>query len=161
MNRNYNPAYYPTTDQNVLRGSLLMTFDAYNGNFDDHFLVTVNGTKRDNEYHKSDRLYSTYLYVGDVVNISIVSPAGNNYAFTGTRTDYTIIEVDNNNGIYTNTPTIGIGGNQIFFTVATIPTAYNFDYNISSQTDGGTFRIMAQNHNLIQTQNNEYINYQH
>lgn len=125
----YNPANYPIKDDNVLRGSLLMTLTNYFDDPNDYYTVTVNGTLRDQQYVKTDNFYSTYLYVDDVVTITYYGTVSQVYV-TAERKDYTTISVDYDNGIEFVPITPTIVGSSITFTATTVNSAYNFDYLI-------------------------------
>lgn len=128
----YNPANYPIKQDDVLRGSLLMTLTNYIDDPSDYFTITVNGTLRDQQYSKSNNLYSTYLYVDDVVTITYYGTVPQVYV-TAERKDYTTISVDFDNGTDFVPITPTIVGSSITFTATTVNSSYNFDYIIGIQ----------------------------
>jgi uncharacterized delta-60 repeat protein len=129
----YNPANYPIFDSDVLRGSLLMTFDNPNNDPNAFYTVSVNGALRDQQYLDTNNFFSTYLYVGDVVAVTIFGGEVSEY-LNVTRTDYTTDVIDGDNGIRTINVTNVSGSDSVTFTATTVSTSYNFDYRISLGT---------------------------
>lgn len=128
----YNPANYPIKDDNVLRGSLLMTFNN-NGILTSYYSVVVNSSLRDQEYVSTDNFFSTYLYVGDVVTVTIYGGEVSEYLDVK-RTDYSTIDVDGNDGISTIDITNISGSDSVTFTVEVLPSDYNFEYRVDLGT---------------------------
>lgn len=156
----YRPAYYPTVDNSVLRGSLLMTMINFVDDPADFYTVYINGVIKDREYRKTFGLDSWYLYVGDVVRIEIDGTVPT-YAAGVLRRDYTTVDLLGNNGIYETDITPVISGNSITFTATTVNTAYNFEYEVELEIIDTNFRILTEYSEILQAQDNAYINYEH
>lgn len=156
----YNPAYYPTTENSVLRGTLLMTMINFVDDPADYYTVYINGVMKDREYRKTLGLDSWYLYVGDVVRIEIDGTVPT-YAAGVLRRDYTTVDLNGNNGIYETDITPVISGNSITFTATTINSAYNFEYEVELELIDDSFIILAEDSRKLQAQSGAYINYEH
>ena len=130
----YNPANYPIFDSNVLRGSLLMTFDNPNNDATAYYTVTVNSDLRNQEYTDSNSLFTTYLYVGDVVTIVINNGQSSQY-LGAKRTDYTTDAVYGDNGISTTNVSSISNISTLTFTASTVNTSYNFEYELNLGTE--------------------------
>jgi hypothetical protein len=197
----YNPANFPIREDNVLRGSLLITFNNIFDNPSSYFDVVVNSSIRDQEYYDTVGFFSTYLYTGDTVTVTLYNGEASQ-TLGLRRVDYTTEAFGGNDGIYDIYITGVSGTNAITFTTTTVNTAYNFEYVLDidtgilpsptptpsitatptitpsmtltpsvtptmtptmtpTVTPVNTFRIKTENNNLIQTENLEYINYQH
>ena len=130
----YNPANYPIADSNILRGSLIMTFDNPYNDPNAYYTVTVNSQLRNQEYVDSNNLFTTYLYVGDVVTVTMYGGLISQYLDV-TRIDFTTDAQEGNNGIYTVNVTNVSGSDTVTFTATTVNTSYNFEYHL----DLGTF----------------------
>jgi uncharacterized delta-60 repeat protein len=130
----YNPANYPIADSDILRGSLIMTFDNPNNDADAYYTVTVNSDLRNQEYTDSNNLFTTYLYVGDVVTIVINNGQSSQY-LGAKRTDYTTDALYGDNGIrIVNVSSIG-NISTLTFTASTVNTSYNFEYELNLGTE--------------------------
>lgn len=130
----YNPANYPIVDSNILRGSLLMNFDNPNNDPTAYYAVTVNGNNRDQEYITTDNFFSTYLYVGDVVNIIMYNGQSSQYLGVK-RTDFTTDSNNSNSGISTVNVASISNISSITFTATTVNTSYNFEYSLALGTE--------------------------
>ena len=178
-----------------------MTFDNPNNDANAFYTVTVNSSIRNQEYYDSNNLFTTYLYVGDVVTVTLYGGEISEYLDV-TRIDYTTDAVFGNNGITTVNIDAVSGSGTVTFSATTVSTSYNFEYHVDmgtlipptptptpsvtatqtvtptmsvtpsvtptmtptmtpTVTPVNTFRIKTENNNLIQTENLEYINYQH
>jgi hypothetical protein len=129
----YNPANYPIFDSNVLRGSLIVTFDNLNNDANAYYTVTVNSDLRNQEYYDSNNLFTTYLYVGDVVTVTIYGGEASEYLDV-TRIDFTTDSVYGDNGINTVNVDSVSGIDTITFTATTVNTSYNFEYYLDAGT---------------------------
>jgi uncharacterized delta-60 repeat protein len=122
-----------------MRGSLLVTFDELiDDRGVDSFSISVNGVQRDLHFTDVNNYYSTYVFTGNSVSITIgtndptVIP---NVSIT--RLDYTTDAEGIDNGIKETQiyPVYSGSLNQIFsFTAETINSAYNFHYKINIST---------------------------
>jgi len=129
----YNPAYYPITDDNVLRGSLIITFNNPNNDANAYYTVTVNSQLRSQEYVDSNDLFTTYLYVGDTVTVRLFGGDVSEYIVVR-RTDFTTEAQGDNNGINTVNIMSGFGSDSVTFMTTTVNTSYNFEYRINMGT---------------------------
>jgi hypothetical protein len=129
----YNPANYPIVDSDVLRGSLLMTFDNPNNDANAFYTVTVNSDLRDQQFSDTSNLFSTYLYVGDIVTVTLFGGGTSEY-LNVTRTDYTTDVIGEDDGIRTINITSVSGSDSVTFTATTVNTSYNFEYRIDMGT---------------------------
>jgi hypothetical protein len=129
----YNPANYPIVDSDVLRGSLLMTFNNPNNDANAFYTVSVNSALRDQEYTDTTDFFSTYLYVGDVVTVTLFGGLASEF-LTVTRTDYTTDVIGEDDGIRTINITSVSGSDSVTFTATTISTSYNFEYHVDMGT---------------------------
>jgi len=154
------PAYYPIQEQDILRGTLLMTMINFDDDPADYYTVYINGVIKDREYRKTFGLDSWYLYYGDVVRIEIDGTVPF-YTAGVLRRDYTIINIGNNDGIYETDITPTISGNSITFTATTVNTAYNFEYEVELEIIDTDFVIKTESDEKIKAQNDAYINYEH
>jgi len=155
----YRPAYYPTVDNNVMRGSLLMTMINFLDDPADYYTVYINGVMRDREYRKTLGLDSWQLYVGDVVRVEIDGTVPI-YEAGVLRRDFTTVDSDGNNGIYETDITPTISGNSITFTATTVNSAYNFEYEVELELID-TFVILTENSEELQAEDSSLINYEH
>jgi hypothetical protein len=129
----YNPANYPIADSNILRGSLIMNFNNPNNDPNAYYTVTVNSQLRNQEYVDSNNLFTTYLYVGDVV--TIVMYGGESSQYLGVRrTDFTTNAGYGDNGINTIVVSSTSNTNSVTFTATTVNTSYNFEYQLNLGT---------------------------
>lgn len=110
-----------------MRGSLLITYydtDGFGGNY---YRVTVNGEIRTVHYSDITGLYSTYIYLGDVVTITAIADVKSSFSIT--RTDYTTDDVNGDDGIK-NTLINTSRSSSVTFTATTVNTAYGFEYKV-------------------------------
>jgi hypothetical protein len=156
----YNPAYYPTLENSILRGTLLMTMINFEDDPADYYTVYINGIIRDREYRKTNGLDSWQLYVGDVVRVEIDGTVPT-YSGGVLRRDYTTKNLNQNDGIYETDITPTVSGNSITFTATTINSAYNFEYEVELEIIDGSFIILTENSDYIQAESSAYINYEH
>ena len=118
-----------------MRGSLLLTFNEYQT--PDYVDIYVNSELRDLRNNDVENLYSTYLYVGDVVTINLI---GTIYDKTIdiTRTNYTTNDQNGDNGItqtyITGTTGTSISAITVTFTATTIADTYDFEYLVDART---------------------------
>jgi photosystem II stability/assembly factor-like uncharacterized protein len=129
----YNPANYPIADSDVLRGSLIITFNNPNNDANAYYTVNVNSTLRNQEYYDSNSLFTTYLYVGDVVTVTIYGGEVSEYLDV-IRTDFTTDAEYGDNGITTVNVTSVSGSGEVTFTATTVNTSYNFEYHVDMGT---------------------------
>jgi hypothetical protein len=131
----------PTPTPNVaqqVRGSLLMSFDELVSDYGlDSYEVQVNGAVRDLHYTPITNLYSTFLYSGDTVTITLNGDELENRQINVYRVDYTTDASNGNMGI-TQVGVTGVTGTSVStlsltFTVTGIQNDYNFEYRIGSQ----------------------------
>lgn len=123
-----------------MRGSILVTFDELiNDRGIDSFAVVVNSIDRDLHFTDSDKLYTTYVFTGDVVQFTIQHTNDFRGAIDITRIDYTTDDEGGDLGIKETiiTPTISSGTTfyTATFTGSTVPSAYNFKYHINARTN--------------------------
>jgi hypothetical protein len=156
----YNPAYYPTLENSILRGTLLMTMINFEDDPADYYTVYINGIIRDREYRKTNGLDSWQLYVGDVVRVEIDGTVPT-YSGGVLRRDYTTKDLNENDGIYETDITPTLSGNSITFTATTINSSYNFEYEVELEIIDGSFIILTENSDYIQAESSAYINYEH
>jgi hypothetical protein len=140
-----------------MRGSLLFTFDQvpnYAGV--DNYTITVNGQTRVLNYNNNDNLYTTYIYSGDSVTITI-SPELNDFSVY--RRDYTTDDQGGDNGIRDVFITGTTGTTSVSFTATTISTDYNFEYRVGATTYTGiTYNIITEDlRDILAEDNNELI----
>ena len=128
------PTPTPGTSERM-RGSLLMTFNEYQT--PDYVNVYVNSELRDLHNNDVENLYSTYLYLNDIVTIEVI---GTIYDKTIdiTRTNYTTNDQNADNGItqtyITGTTGTSISAITITFTATTIADTYDFEYLVDART---------------------------
>ena len=133
------PAPTPTGTPPML-GSLIMSFDELVADRGvDNYSVTVNGLNRDTQFTEATNLYSTFLYSGDVVTISLIRDASPSMASTlsVSRRDYTTDDQGNDMGIRDTFITSGSSlstSSSITFTATTIAQDYNFEYRVIGTT---------------------------
>ena len=106
-----------------------MTFDNPNNDVNAFYTVSVNSTLRDQEYSDTNDFFSTYLYVGDVVTVTIFGGGVSEYLDV-TRTDYTTDVIGEDDGIRTINITSVSGSDSVTFTATTVNTSYNFEYHV-------------------------------
>jgi hypothetical protein len=140
-----------------MRGSLLFTFDQvpnYAGV--DNYTITVNGQTRVLNYNNNDNLYTTYIYSGDSVTITI-SPELNDFSVY--RRDYTTDDQGGDNGIRDVFITGTTGTYSVSFTATTISTDYNFEYRVEGTTSNiVTYNIITEDlRDILAEDNNELI----
>jgi len=127
------------------RGSILMTLDEVNVNplGINNIEVSVNNASRKFIYNDINNLYSTYVYVGDVmtfslVNLDLLPATTSNVSLNITRRDYTTDATGGNAGIIdtfiTGVTSSSVTGStiDIVITATTAPNSYNFEYLIES-----------------------------
>jgi len=122
-----------------MRGALLINFDELVKDFGlDYIEISVNGSIRRIRYQDTNTLYTTPIYLNDVVSLSIyTSPTDLDKQISITRKDYTIDAEDGDNGIRNTFITSGSGNSNpltVTFTGATTSDAYGFRYIITSQS---------------------------
>ena len=110
-----------------------MTFDNPNNDPSAYYTVTVNSQLRNQEYVDSNNLFTTYLYVGDVVTVTMYGGLVSQYLDV-TRIDFTTDAEYGNNGIYTVNVDSVSGSNTVTFTATTVNTSYNFEYHLDMGT---------------------------
>jgi hypothetical protein len=110
-----------------------VTFDNPNNDANAYYTVTVNSDLRNQEYYDSNSLFTTYLYVGDVVTVTLYGGEITQY-FDLTRIDFTTDAVYDDNGINTVNITNVSGSGSITFTATTVNTSYNFEYHLGMGT---------------------------
>lgn len=123
-----------------MRGSLIITFiEDIVGDFVDFYNVYVNGEHRDLSYTKSTKLYSTYLYIGDNVTITLTTPPYIQKTIDVNRIDYTTDNENSDNGIKTTyisgTTESVLSGLTLSFIVSTLSSSYDFEYRINCTTE--------------------------
>jgi len=122
-----------------MRGSVLVTFDEYIKNRGiDSYSVSIN-VVRDVQFTDCTNLYSTYMYVGDVVTFTVSHSSDVQADITIKRIDYTTDDEGGDNGIkeVVISPVItklGTTVTRAVFTGSTVPSAYNFKYLIETNT---------------------------
>ena len=110
-----------------MRGTLLMSFaESINGRGGTHYIVTVNNGPRQYFWFDTTSLYSTFINVGDVVNIVLTGGTAPT-TIDVSRRDFTTDDEGGDNGIKLTSIT-GTSNPSITFTVAARPDAYNFHY---------------------------------
>ena len=110
-----------------MRGTLLMSFaESINGRGGTHYIVTVNNGPRQYFWFDTTSLYSTFINVGDVVNVILTGGTAPT-TIDVSRRDFTTDDEGGDNGIKLTTIT-GTSDPSITFTVAAGPDAYNFHY---------------------------------
>ena len=124
-----------------MRGSILVNFDELiDDRGVDQYSVAVNNVLRDTHSTATNNLYSTFMFVGDVVQYALTLTAGPYKNISIKRVDYTTDAEDGDRGIketeiipdvLVNTTT----SYAVRFTGETVSNAYNFKYVI----DGATF----------------------
>jgi uncharacterized delta-60 repeat protein len=119
-----------------MRGSILVTFDeAINDRGIDRFSVFVNNVQRDFHYTDINNYYSTFCFLGDVVEFNLVFSVGTQAQVSVIRRDFTTDDEGGDRGIketpVTNTTSTVY---NFIFTATTRPDAYNFHYIIDAQT---------------------------
>ena len=155
------PPPTPTpTIEGAMRGSLIMTFDQILNNVQlDSYSVTVNGEKRVLNHLNTENLYTTYIYDGDVVTITVGADLND---FEVYRRDYSTEDIYGTNGIFDTFITSAAGVYTVTFTVTTIPQDYNFEYRVIATKVSAPANIMTElsvdiltedNKELITTQN--------
>lgn len=110
-----------------------MTFDNPYNDPSAYYTVTVNSQLRNQEYVDSNNLFTTYLYVGDVVTVTMYGGLVSQYLDV-TRIDFTTDAEYGNNGIYTVNVDSVSGSNTVTFTATTVNTSYNFEYHLDMGT---------------------------
>jgi hypothetical protein len=123
-----------------MRGSILVTFsELIKDRGIDSFSVTVNNELRDNHFTDITNYYSTFMFVGDVVQFTVTHDSGAVVPIISViRKDYTTDDDGGDYGIKDTaiTPTVVVSSTQtvITFTGITRPDAYNFKYIINAST---------------------------
>lgn len=132
------------TGSTAMRGSLIITYDevvdARGGNY---YGVTVNGQDRDLHFTDIENLYSTFLYTGDTVVLTVTHPSAYPPYIGLYRRAYT---TDNeggdmgikNTGIIYTTTVVNSTTRTYTFTTSVLPGTYDFEYRITVST-GQTF----------------------
>lgn len=110
-----------------------MTFDNPNNDPNAYYTVTVNSQLRNQEYVDSNNLFTTYLYVGDIVTVTLFGGEVSEYLDV-TRIDFTTDAEDGNNGIYTVNVDEVYGSDTVSFMATTVNTSYNFEYHLDLGT---------------------------
>jgi hypothetical protein len=133
------PSATPSVSTERVRGSLLITFEEEINNLGiDKVDVYVNGYKRDFMSMDIEEKYSYQIYSGDSVTISITTNSVLAPTFSISKYDFTINDVNDNNGISgtTVTGTTSQVGNvySISFTVSPNSNDYNFEYLVLCET---------------------------
>lgn len=150
------PTPSPTPLPNQMRGSLIFTFDQtpnYKGI--DNYTITVNGQPRVLNYNNNDNLYTTYIYSGDSVTITI-SPELNDFSVY--RRDYTTDDQGGDMGIRDVFITGNTGTYSITFTVTTSSIDYNFEYRVGATTyTGVTYNILTEDTKDILAEDNDEL----
>jgi hypothetical protein len=124
-----------------MRGSILVTFDELiNDRGIDSFQVLVNSELRDNHFTDISNYYSTFMFVGDVVQFTVNHDLGAVVPIISViRKDYTTDDDGGDYGIKDTdiTPTVVVSSTQtvITFTGSTVADAYNFKYVINASTN--------------------------
>jgi uncharacterized delta-60 repeat protein len=117
-----------------MRGSILVTFDELvDDRGIDSFAVFINGILRDSHWTDINNYYSTYVNVGQVVEIQILYQGSSPNLISLVRKDFTTDDEGGDNGIKETsiTPTITNPTPTIYnirFTATTRNDAYNFHY---------------------------------
>jgi len=128
-----------------MRGSILVTFDELvNDRGIDNWSIEVGpGTNQLRDVHFTDcnNLYSTFMFVGNVVTFVVNHSLDTDANVTVKRIDYTTDDEGGDNGIkeVNITPVIQtfVFSQKITianFTGSTVPSAYNFKYVIDART---------------------------
>jgi hypothetical protein len=128
-----------------MRGSVLVTFDELvnDRGIDNYQLEIGPGTNQLRDVHFTDctNLYSTYMFVGNIVTFSVIHSLDTDADITIKRFDYTTDDENGDNGIkeVNITPVIQtfVFSEKITiatFTGSTVPSAYNFKYVIDART---------------------------
>ena len=126
----------------AMRGSLIMTFDQILNNVQiDSYSVTVNGEYRVLNHLNTENLYTTYIYDGDVVTITVGVDLND---FEVYRRDYSTEDIYGTNGIFDTFITSDAGVYTITFTVTTIPQDYNFEYRVTATKVSAPANIMTE-----------------
>jgi hypothetical protein len=150
------PRIYPSQQDTYLTaiGSLLVTFNQ-TPNYFDNYTITINGQTRILNYKNSNNLYTTYIYSGDSVTIT-VSPELNDFSVY--RRDYTTDEQGGDMGIRDVFITSGTTTSSISFTATTSSDIYNFEYIIGATTyTGVSYNILTEDLEDLLTENNYEI----
>jgi hypothetical protein len=114
-----------------MRGTLLMSFaESINGRGGTHYIVTVNNGPRQYFWFDTTSLYSTFINVGDVVNVTLTGGTAPT-TIDISRRDFTTDDEGGDNGIKLTSIT-GTSNPSITFTVAARPDAYNFHYIVDA-----------------------------
>jgi uncharacterized delta-60 repeat protein len=112
-------------------GSLIISYDDFDGFGGDYLDIFVNDVIRKRIYNTSNDLYSTYLSLGDVVKIQFVdAPLFNNLQLDVYRRDYTTDDEGGDNGIKTTLVETSISSTGVTFTATTLNISYDFEYRI-------------------------------
>lgn len=144
-----------------MRGSLIISFNDIDGFGGDYLDIFVNSILRKRIYYNSFNLYSTPLYVGDVVTIQFndTSPI-NDLNFTVYRRDYTTDDEGGDQGIKNTLIDSGITNTGITFTVSTLNISYDFEYRLDFESTAFETHLLTEASQPILTESNNYIDIQ-
>jgi hypothetical protein len=144
-----------------MRGQILINFNDDDGFGGDYLDIYTNSVLRKRIYVNSNKLYSCPVYVGDVVTFDFTNLTPYVFRYLDlSRTDYTTDDVEGDNGIKSTVIVSGLLFDTFTFTATTVNTAYDFDY-VFTNTNITQFQILAENLNVLMTENNDYINQQY
>lgn len=146
------------TTSEPIRGTLLLSVELYDGIGGDVCNIYVNSELRDRIYITSELLYSTHLYVGDIVYLSIEDlTVAQTLFLTLDRYDFTTDDENNDNGIKkTNIINQQIASGYTF-TATTVANAYDFTYVFDNAVETD-YQLWTEASQPILTENNAYIN---
>jgi hypothetical protein len=128
------PTPTPTSSPYIverMRGSLMITFSEYNKpDYNSEIDCSVNGQIRKVIYNDTNAEYTTYLYSGDTVTVTIPNFSSSDLLYVYRR-DYTVDDQGGDNGI--RDTYITSGTTTVTFTVNPDALDYNFEYRIIAQ----------------------------
>jgi len=144
-----------------MRGSLIISWDDVDGFGGDYLDIFVNNVIRKRIYNTSYGLYSTFLYLGDVVTIQFNDqPQPNSVQFDVYRRDYTTDDEGGDNGIKTSLVSSGSSNTGVTFTVTTLNISYDFEYRLGLESITPEYHLLTESSQPILTQNNDYLDRQ-
>jgi len=121
------PTATPIPVTTPMIGSLLLDLNQINHQYGS-VSIFVNSVQRNLTYSNINGLYSTYLYQGDTVNITLNTDSIQN-TIDVIRKDYTNYDENGDRGIKeTIVDSISGSTTYVTFTVPTLPSDYNFEY---------------------------------